>query len=74
MVKKSDEIKKLYKNLKSSKYLENSFGEFICWYAHIVYAWAIDFLVEKKVLIMPKEKFGSLIIYTKEPQGLLTIK
>jgi hypothetical protein len=43
----------------------------MCWYIHIAYAWAIDFLVEEKTIIMPDEKFGSLIIYVEGPQGLL---
>lgn len=68
---KENELLQFYDNLKVSRYVNNSLGEFMCWYIHIAYAWAIDFLVEEKTIIMPDEKFGSLIIYVEGPQGLL---
>jgi len=68
---KEDELLQFYSNLKVSSYTNNNLGEFICWYIHIAYAWAINFLVEEKIIYMPDEKFGSLIIYTEGPQGLL---
>jgi len=68
---KEEELLQFYSNLKVSSYTNNNLGEFICWYIHVAYAWAIDFLVEEKIIYMPDEKFGSLIIYTEGPQGLL---
>ncbi len=68
---KEKELLEFYNNLKISKYTNNSLGEFICWYIHIAYSWSIDYLVEEEIISMPAEKFGSLIIYTKGPQGLL---
>jgi len=68
---KEKEILQFYDSLKVSKYANNSLGEFVCWYIHIAYSWAIDFLVEEEILSMPDEKFGTLIIYTDGPQGLL---
>lgn len=65
------ELSQFYNDLEASRYTNNSFGEFMCWYIHIAYAWAIDFLVEEKTIFMPDEKFGSLIIYAEAPQGLL---
>ena len=64
-------VSQFYNDLKASSYASNSLGEFACWYIHIAYAWAIDLLVEKKIISMPDEKFGSLIIYTEAPEGLL---
>jgi len=68
---KEKELLQFYNSLKARRYVNNSLGEFMCWYIHIAYAWAIDFLVEEKTIIMPDEKFGSLIIYVEGPQGLL---
>ncbi len=69
--KRERELTQFYNNLKASRYASNSLGEFVCWYIHIAYSWAIDFLVEKGIISMPDEKFGSLIIYTEAPEGLL---
>jgi len=68
---KEKELLQFYNSLKVSRYSNNSLGEFMCWYIHIAYACAIDFLVEEKAIFIPDEKFGSLIIYTEGPQGLL---
>jgi hypothetical protein len=68
---KEGELLQFYNSLKASKYAESSVGEFMCWYIHVAYAWAIDFLVEEQVIHMPDEKFGSLIMYSESPEGLL---
>jgi len=60
-----------YNQLKASKYTNNSLGEFMCWLMHVVYAWAIDFLIEDEILYMPTNKFSTLVIYAIDPQGLL---
>jgi len=66
-----EELLQFYNSLKASQYTSNTLGEFVCWYIHIAYAWAIDFLIEDKKIYMPNEKFDSLIFYTQGPQGLL---
>ena len=66
-----DELLHFYSSLKVSKCANSSVGEFMCWYFHVAYAWAIDFLVEEKIIHMPDEKFGSMIIYSEAPEGLL---
>jgi hypothetical protein len=68
---KKSELLQFYNSLKANKYGKSSVYEFVCWYIHVAYAWAIDFLVEEEIIYMPAEKFGSLIIYTNAPQGLL---
>ncbi|MBK5112967.1 MAG: hypothetical protein KGD59_14770 [Candidatus Heimdallarchaeota archaeon] len=68
---KEKDLLEFYNNLKISRYTSNSLGEFMCWYIHIAYSWAIDFLVEEKIIYMPDEKFGTLVIYSEGPQGLL---
>jgi hypothetical protein len=69
--KRERDLTQFYQNLKASRYASNSLGEFVCWYIHIAYAWAIDSLVEEGIISMPDGKFGSLIIYTEAPEGLL---
>jgi len=68
---KEEELLLFYNTLKASQYTNNTLGEFVCWYIHIAYAWAIDYLIEEKKIYMPKEKFEALIFYTEGPQGLL---
>jgi hypothetical protein len=70
--KRERELTQFYSYLNASRYVSNSLSEFVCWYVHIAYAWAIDFLVKEGVISMPDEKFGSLIIYSEAPEGLLT--
>lgn len=66
-----DILLRFYNSLKASKYPNSNIGEFMCWYIHVAYAWAIDFLVEEKIIYMPDDKFGSLIMYSEAPEGLL---
>ncbi|NHJ47518.1 MAG: hypothetical protein FK733_07010 [Asgard group archaeon] len=66
-----EELLKFYSELKTSKYADDSFGEFFCWYFHLAYAWAIDFLTDEKVIKMPPEKYSAIVIYYEDPQGLL---
>ncbi|NPD88727.1 MAG: hypothetical protein HGN29_08375 [Asgard group archaeon] len=69
---KEESLKLLFQNLESSRYTNNSFGEFICWYTHLAYPWAIDFLIEETLINIPSEHYSELIIHRKEPDGLLT--
>jgi hypothetical protein len=65
------ELAQFWGDLNASRYASNSLAEFVCWYIHIAYAWAIDFLAEEGIISMPDGKFGSLIIYSEAPEGLL---
>jgi len=65
------EINELYQSLKASKYTSDSFGEFFCWYYHLVFAWAIDFLFEKGMMTIPSDWFSSIILYRKGREGIL---
>ena len=70
--KKSHEFKKFYNTLKTSKYANNSFGEFFCWYYHLAYAWAIDKLHEEGAIIIPAERYSGIVMYREGPEGLLS--
>jgi hypothetical protein len=66
-----EELLQFYSELRASQYTEDSFGEFFCWYFHLAYSWAIDFLVDEKIIKMPPEKYSAAVIYYEDPQGLL---
>jgi hypothetical protein len=72
LIEKSHEFKNFYDTLKTSKYANNSFGEFFCWYYHLVYAWVIDELHERGAIIIPPERFSGIIMYREGPEGLLS--
>ena len=65
------EINELYQGLKASTYASDSFGEFFCWYFHLVFAWTIDLIFEKGVITIPTEGFSSIILYKKGREGVL---
>lgn len=69
---KSPKFRNFYGTLKASKYANNSFGEFFCWYYHLAYAWAIDELQEKGAIIIPPERYSGIVIYREGPEGLLS--
>jgi hypothetical protein len=71
IMENKEKLMQFYNELSTSKYTEDSFGEFFCWYFHLAYSWAIDFLVEENILKMPTEKYGAMVIYYEDPQGLL---
>lgn len=66
------EIKSFYGSLRTSEYSNNSFGEFFCWFYHLVYAWAIDDLIEKEMIIIPSERYSGIVIYREGEEGLLS--
>ena len=68
---KNEKIISLFQNLESSKYTNNSFGEFFCWYIHIAYSWAIDYLIEKNLVFLPPKHYSELIMYKEGSEGLL---
>lgn len=71
-IKEEEEnLNSLFQSLEASKYTNNSFGEFICWYIHIAYSWAIDFLIEKNLVSLPSEYYSELVMYKEGSEGLL---
>jgi hypothetical protein len=67
----STELRQFFRNLKASQYAHNSFGEFFCWYIHLAYNWAIDTLIEKRVMNLPPERFSAIILYREGEEGVL---
>lgn len=70
---KSLDFKKFYNTLKTSKYTNNCFGEFFCWYYHISFARAIDVLHEKGAIVIPPDGYSAIVMYREGPEGLLAI-
>ena len=50
-------LEHLYRRFKASLYLPNGFGEFMCWYDHLVFAQTIDLLVERGNITVPPSRF-----------------
>ena len=50
-------LEHLYHSLKASRYLPNGYGEFMCWYNHLVFAQTIDLLVEQGNIAVPPSRF-----------------
>jgi len=68
-----DSIKSLHADLKSGRYAPHSLGEFFCWYAHIVYASAIDILDSKGIIYIPPSRFQAAVWYReRENEGMLS--
>lgn len=66
--------KSLFQDLYSqmaSKRFEHSFGEFFCWYIHLSFAAAIDYLLEKKAFEKPVDAYYGLIMWIEGQEGLL---
>ena len=71
---KKENIISLFQNLESSKYTNNSFGEFFCWYIHLVYPWSIDYLIEEQLITIPPKYYSEIVLYYEEPEGLFAHK
>jgi len=67
---KSD-IEDFYQTLKASQYSEDSFGEFYCWYYHLVYVWAIDALAESEMIEVPADRFSGIVLHREGPEAIL---
>jgi hypothetical protein len=60
-----------YRTLKASNHSDDSFGEFYCWYYHLVYVWAIDALAERGMIEIPPERCSGIVLYREGPEALL---
>ncbi|MHA1906894.1 MAG: hypothetical protein ACW98Y_06345 [Candidatus Thorarchaeota archaeon] len=56
-----ESIRSLHTDLKSGKYAPHSYGEYLCWYAHIAYASAIDLLEARGILSIPASRFQATV-------------
>ena len=64
-------LEQFFNTLKASRYAHDSYGDFICWYVHIAFAWAIDVLQEKDAMTIPSELFSAIILYREGSEGVL---
>jgi hypothetical protein len=56
-----DELRGLFAGLRATQLPGTSFGEFFCWYDHVIYAHAIDALTDGGLISMPSERFTAAI-------------
>lgn len=66
------EFQSFYATLKASKHTNNSFGEFFCWYYHIVYSAAIDYLVDAGMIRLPEHGYSGMVLYREGEEGILS--
>lgn len=64
-------LNSLFQSLEASKFENNNFGEFICWFIHITYSWAIDYLIEENLISLPSKYYSELVMYKEGSEGLL---
>ena len=64
-------IKELFSSQKAGQYAHNSYREFMCWYIHLSYSWAIDILCDMDYLRLPGEHFSAIVLYKEGLEGLL---
>ncbi len=50
-------IRGLYGTLRASSYTPYGFEEFFCWYEHVAYSQAIDFLEAEEALLVPEHRY-----------------
>ncbi len=62
-------IRHLYAGLRASKYTPYGFGEFFCWYDHLAFTYAIDFLAAKGCMIIPDQHFD-VALWEDTPENL----
>jgi hypothetical protein len=55
------ELRELFGSLRAAQLPGTSFGEFFCWYDHVIYAHAIDELVKAGLIMMPPACFTAVI-------------
>ena len=57
LARREAELHDLYDSLRAAERKLTTFGEFFCWYDHVIYAYAIDHLAEAGLLVIPDERF-----------------
>lgn len=55
------ELRALFASLRATTQPGTSFGEFFCWYDHVIYAHAIDALIVASLIELPAERFTAAI-------------
>ena len=70
LLKEKSDIIELYNSLRTSKYSQNTFDDFYCWYYHYVYPLAINDLIQNNYFHMPDDKHSSIILYNEKGNGV----
>jgi hypothetical protein len=71
LMESGPDIPGFFRTLPSGQYAQDRLAEFVVWYYHLAFAWAIDHLEEEGVIAIPSIGFFSLILYAEDEGGLL---
>jgi hypothetical protein len=66
------EVDRFFNTVASSRYSRDTYGDFYCWFYHLVYSHAIDHLIAKKKLAPGENHFAAMIHFRDRPEGVLT--
>ena len=61
---REDDLRGLFSSLRASTYNPEGFTEFFCWYHHVAYAWAIDYLADGDYLNIPTQRCQAALWHT----------
>ena len=71
LMESGPDIPGFFRTLPSGQYAQDRLAEFVVWYYHLAFAWAIDHLEEDGAIVIPSSGFSSLISYAEDGGGLL---
>jgi len=65
------DIPSFFRTLGAGDYAPDRLPEFVIWYYHLTYAWAIDHLIEEGVIARPPDEFLAMVLYLEDEGGVL---
>ena len=71
LLEEGPDIPAFFQSLRTGSYAADRRPEFMVWYYHMAYAWAIDALVERGLMALPVDEYLPLLLYLEEEGGVL---
>jgi len=71
LMESGPDIPGFFRTISSGQYAQDRLAEFVVWYYHLAFAWAIDHLEEEGAIVIPSSGYFSLILYAEDEGGLL---
>jgi hypothetical protein len=65
------DIPGFFQSLRGGKYAPDRLPDFVAWYYHLAYAWAIDHLIEAGTIAKPPGDLLAFILFIEEEGGIL---
>ena len=71
LMEEGPDIPALFRTLRAGDYAPDRLPEFMVWYYHMSYAWAIDYLIEEGAIAGPPDEFLAFVLYLEDEGGVL---